>query len=261
MFVDYTAVTEVTGYKVSSEQIKRMYTRYHYAREKAAGKDVLEVACGSGQGLGYLKQKARLVVGADIDAKLLDLARSNYRNRPGIEIKYSDAHALEFPDNSFDMVILFEAIYYLADPGKFLREAKRVLRKDGILIVCSANKDLPDFNPSPYSHKYFSVPEIFSLFQENGFKENSVMGDCPVDKDSFKSRIISIIKKIAVSFHLVPKTMKSKELLKRLFFGELTALPPELTAELKDYRPLVLLESQYPDRKHKVIFTMGHNSK
>ena len=78
------------------------------------------------------------------------------------------------------------------------------------IIICTVNKDWEGFNPSPHSFKYFSVPELFSL----------------------KGKVISQIKQLAVKFHLIPKTMKGKEKLKRLFFGKLHPLPPEISEEM-----------------------------
>lgn len=66
MGFDYTSVTEITGCNVTSEQLQRMYARYRFASELCDDKEVLEVACGSGQGLGYLAKKAKRVVGGDI---------------------------------------------------------------------------------------------------------------------------------------------------------------------------------------------------
>ena len=51
-----------------------------------------------------------------------------------------DAQHLRFPDNSFDVVLLFEALYYLEDPVKFVSEAERVLRQRGVLNICTVNK-------------------------------------------------------------------------------------------------------------------------
>jgi len=69
MKTDYTSVTEIAGSKVSNEQLLRMAHRYHFAAGFCAGKDVLEVACGAGVGLGYLAKFAKRVVGGDIDQK------------------------------------------------------------------------------------------------------------------------------------------------------------------------------------------------
>jgi ubiquinone/menaquinone biosynthesis C-methylase UbiE len=74
-----------------------------------------------------------------------------------------DAHNLPFDDKSFDVVILYEAIYYLEHPERFIEEARRVLRENGTLLICTANKDWSGFNPSPYTYKYFSAPELFLL--------------------------------------------------------------------------------------------------
>ena len=62
---DYTHLTEIAGSKITGEQLQRMYNRYAFAAELSTGKDVLEVACGVGQGLGLLGCSAKSVVAGD----------------------------------------------------------------------------------------------------------------------------------------------------------------------------------------------------
>jgi len=73
--VDYTTVTEVTEHNVTREQIQRMYTRYYFAAEFCSGKEVLEVACGAGIGLGYMARRAKKIVGGDYDEKIVQIAK------------------------------------------------------------------------------------------------------------------------------------------------------------------------------------------
>ena len=137
---DYSKVTEVPGVKASSEQIERLVNRYKFAEQFCENKDVLEVACGSGQGLGYLAKKSKRVVGVDVEPENLKYAQDYYKDRNKIELQLMDAHQLKFEANSFDVVILYEAIYYLEKPDRFINEAFRVLRKNGILIIGTVNK-------------------------------------------------------------------------------------------------------------------------
>ncbi|HEY3277554.1 MAG TPA: class I SAM-dependent methyltransferase, partial [Syntrophorhabdaceae bacterium] len=113
--VDYTLVSEITGYNVAREQVQRMYTRYRFAGEFCKDKEVLEIACGSGQGLGYLAKVSKRVVGGDFDDKMVELAGLYYGTR--LEVRKMDAHQLPFDDRSLDVVILYEAIYYLHSPA------------------------------------------------------------------------------------------------------------------------------------------------
>lgn len=126
---DFTSVSELSGYRVTQEQITRMHTRYRFAADLCVGRDVLEVACGSGQGLGLLAKRAKSVVGGDFDPAIVALAQKHYGDR--IPVKQMNAHAIPFADQSLDVVIMFEAIYYLQDPLRFFRECKRVLRRGG----------------------------------------------------------------------------------------------------------------------------------
>src|SRR3989304_8935037 len=142
---EYVTVTELPRINAHKEQLERLVQRYCLASEYCKDKEVLEVARGGGIGLGYLARRARKVVGGDIDEKVLEFARRNYGNRRNIELRTLDAQRLPFADKSFDEVLLYEAIYYLPQPEKFVDEARRVLRDKGVLIICTVNKDWPGF--------------------------------------------------------------------------------------------------------------------
>jgi len=68
---DYTTVTETWGLPASSEQLAMQYFRYRMAADLCAGRDALEIGCGSGMGLPYLAERARMVVGGDYTMGLL----------------------------------------------------------------------------------------------------------------------------------------------------------------------------------------------
>lgn len=253
MPLNYITVTEIPGSKATKEQLARLYQRYHFASQFCKDKDVLEAACGGGMGLGYLSQTARKVVGGDLDDNIFKYAQDYYKGRDNIEFRKFDAQNLPFDDKSFEVVILFEAIYYLPKPETFVREARRVLKENGVLLICSANKDWTDFNPSPFSKKYFSAPELFSLVHQE-FSDVRLFGAFPVSKERIKDRIISALKRTAITFHFMPKTMKGKEKFKKIFFGKLVTLPEELKQGITEYLPLVEISNEHPNSQYKVLF-------
>ena len=254
MKTDYVHVTEVSGDDVSREQVQRMFTRYDFARQYCEGKDVLEVACGSGQGLGLLAGSARFVVGGDYSSPLLETARAHYGGR--IPLLRLDGHKLPFRAQSFDVVLLYEAIYYLESPDLFVEECLRVLRPWGKVIICNANKDLPDFNPSPHSYRYFSPCDFVELFEPRGLHA-ACFGDCEVDYDNPKQRLLSFAKQTMVRFDLMPKAMAGKKLFKRLVFGNLVPLPAELAEDSGVCTLPCEVDGGTADKKHKVIFVVA----
>lgn len=248
---DYQSVTELAGEEVSREQVERLAHRYLWAAGYCAEKDVLEVACGPGQGLALLATKARRLWAGDVTPALVRQARAVMRGRAGVlEL---DAQKLPFPESSLDVVILFEALYYLPDATGFLAECRRVLRPDGRVLIASANPDLWDFNPSPFSTRYFGVAELTELFQTAGFAP-AFCGHLPVDAVSWRQRLFRPVKKLAAEFGLIPKTMAGKKWLKRLVFGNLVSMPASVGAADVAWSEPAPLPTGQADQRFKVIY-------
>lgn len=250
--VKYTDVTEMAGEEISAEQLQRMIDRYGWAAAYCLDKDIVEVACGSGQGLGYLARGAKSVKGGDISNDVLAPARAYYGS--DIRIDTLDAMNLPYADGSADVVLMFEALYYVPEAGKFFAEAARILRPGGHLLVVSANRDLYDFNPSPYSHTYYSASMLSEALPRYGFEIAETAGGTPLAKVSLKQKILRPVKRVVVSMGLMPTTMTGKKLLKRLVFGEMVRMPVELTPDMGTPVKPDPVAADRPCMDYKVIF-------
>jgi len=110
--------------------------RYRFACNHVSGKDVLDVACGSGYGTGMIEASgAKKVIGVDKNPIAIRRAMLGYRG----EFVVMDAQDLKFPDNSFDVLVSFETLEHTNDYMKSFSEMIRVLRPDGTLIISVPN--------------------------------------------------------------------------------------------------------------------------
>lgn len=248
MTAEFVGVTELQGQRISREQLARMCHRYRWAQGICQNADTLEVACGAGQGLGILVQGAKSLVAGDFSPEVLATAIANF---PHASLSVFGAEKLPFPDDSFDCVLLFEALYYV-DAAAFFAEAERVLRPDGSLLIATANKDLYDFTPSPFTKRYLGAAELARELGDRGFAVE-LAGYIDTSRTGFRQRLLRPIKAVVSRFGLMPKTMRGKELLKKLFFGEMTVMPTDLTTIPFDYEPPEPIGTQ-ADRRHKVIY-------
>jgi ubiquinone/menaquinone biosynthesis C-methylase UbiE len=134
--LDYTTERMVPGrtdYKTFWEHI----FRYRFAIRYARGKRVLDIACGEGYGCAaLLKGGATSVIGIDISEDVCEHARNKY----GVDARQARADALPLPDGSVDLVVSFETIEHVPDPGLFIDECFRVLVRGGTLIMSTPNK-------------------------------------------------------------------------------------------------------------------------
>jgi ubiquinone/menaquinone biosynthesis C-methylase UbiE len=254
MVTDFQDVTEMAGEPITTEQLDRLCHRYAWASRYCSGKDVVELACGTGPGIGVLNGVARSFEAGDFSEPMVQRVRQHYGDR--VVVRQFDAQAMPYPDQSKDVLLIFEALYYLPDVPAFIRECRRVLRPGGVVLIATANKDLPDFNPSPYSHAYLGVAELAEQFGKAGF-EARCSGYLSVAAISMKQRLLRPVKQAVVASGLMPKTMRGKQLLKRLVFGKPVPMPAEIGASAGPMIEPTPLPAGVPDRSHKVIYCVA----
>lgn len=105
--------------------------------ERCRESAVLDYCCGNGDdALFVAKNGARSVVGIDLSAVSINNCRSRARSEgldDRVEFRVMDAEALDFPDNSFDMVMEYGVLHHL-ELETAMGELARVLKPDGAMI-------------------------------------------------------------------------------------------------------------------------------
>jgi ubiquinone/menaquinone biosynthesis C-methylase UbiE len=250
---DFTTVTETWGLGASPEQLAMQYFRYHMASELAPGGAVLEVGCGSGMGLPYLRAHAGMVVGGDYMMPLLREGRAHVPDTPLVRM---DAAHLPFLDRSFDAVLMLEMIYYLADQAAAVAEGRRVLKAGGKLMVCLPNRDRPDFNPSPFSTRYPNADEVAALFEQAGF-DARVYGAFAVEEESRRDRMLGPLRHLAVRYRLIPNSMRVKAMVKRVLYGRLPTLGAVHDGMADHTEAFALEPSGASDQRFKNLYAVG----
>ncbi len=150
--------------------------RYRFVAELATSKCILDVGCGDGYGsLMMAAAGAEFVIG--LDSSPGALAVSSYSRR--VAYCRADATQLPLPASSMDLVTCFETIEHVAKPELLLREAARVLRSDGSVVVSTPNalRTQPRHGVprNPYHVREF-VPEEFVELLESVFDGVQVLG-------------------------------------------------------------------------------------
>ncbi len=164
---------EFTGERFTPECVREIwyehYHRYAFAKNLVKDKKVLDAACGEGYGSHLLSENAVEVIGLDIDEKSIEHAKNKYKKNNLTFIEGSCSQ-LPFDDSCFDMVISFETLEHLEQQQEMLAEFKRVLRKDGVLIISTPDKkhysDATGFK-NEYHVKELYKQEFKSLLDEH----------------------------------------------------------------------------------------------
>ncbi|MFC1465281.1 MAG: class I SAM-dependent methyltransferase [Candidatus Brachytrichaceae bacterium NZ_4S206] len=256
---DFLSITETPGALLNREQLGRMALRYSLAAELAGGRRVLEVACGAGVGLGLLLGVARSLAACDYSTAALALAQQSTGAQ--VLLAAADAQHLPYAAGAFDLIVSFEAIYYLPQPAAFLSECHRLLAAGGRLLLSTSNPEWPFFAPGALSVHYPTAPELARLLQEAGFQSVALYGSLPVDRmlspwGAARARVRRLLLGVSVfrSDNLLTRALK------RLGYGTLTPLPPLLPASMRladPFHELTPLQADQPDRRHRVLFALA----
>jgi len=158
--------------------------RYVYAATFAAGKDVLDVACGVGYGTRTLADAgAASALGVDLSEAAVRYAADHYA-APNVRFAVGNAQALP-PDatESYDLVVSFETIEHLPDVGAYLAEMHRALRPGGTFLcstpdarLCSLLSRFRGGRPrNPHHLREYTLEQFLDVLQSR-FEVREVLG-------------------------------------------------------------------------------------
>ncbi len=98
------------------------------------GKDVLDVACGTGVLMpDYLERKVASVTGIDISPKMAEIARAKFP-QPEVTILCGDVETEDF-GKQFDCIVIYNAFPHFPDPERLIARLSGLLRPGGTLTV------------------------------------------------------------------------------------------------------------------------------
>ena len=151
---------------------------------RVAGR-VLDIGCGHGVLLERLQgaRRPHRAYGCDLSSAMCSRAAS--RN-PGTAIVQAEAEELPFADDSFHHVFMVEVLEHVPEPGRALREVKRILRAGGMFLVAVPNKDWFHYERHMHTREknqgideswhWYGAAEIKGLLSGCGFALRKVRG-------------------------------------------------------------------------------------
>lgn len=131
-------------------------------------RDMVDLGTGTGRILEVFSTHVKSGLGVDINMEMLSLARDRLKS-VGIvncQVRKGDIYSLNLPSGCADVVTIHHVLHFLDDPARVVKEAARLLRSKGrLLIVDFAPHDL-EFLRTEFSHRRL------------GFCDNDVTGWC-----------------------------------------------------------------------------------
>ncbi|MFC3193433.1 ArsR/SmtB family transcription factor [Marinicella sediminis] len=137
---------------------------------------VLDLGSGDGVLAELLAANSEHYVCVDNNNKAIKAAKDRLKHLNNVEFHQADIHQLVLPDNQFDHVLMLHVLTYSDDPLKVIKQAHRVCRPGGQLIINTLDQHPHEFVRTEYGHKNlgFDVTTLKQLCQKAGFEHVNV---------------------------------------------------------------------------------------
>ncbi len=134
---------------------------------------LLDIACGTAKGLLLFVNYDYELVGADYDLLLIEDNKQKYSDY-NINFIKEDITQTTFESESFDIILTMETFEHI-EPNKMLKELKRILKKDGYIILSTPQNSYNGICINP-EHLYEYSLDEFSTCVSNYFEIQKIIG-------------------------------------------------------------------------------------
>ena len=212
------------------------FHRYFCARELCRGKQVLDIACGTGYGTALIAETAARVVGVDIDHETIEGCRAAHS---GSNILYREGRVEQIPaeDAEFEVVVSFETIEHVNEAAqkKFFQEIQRVLKPDGLLIMSSPIRN--DATKNQFHIHELTAEEFLEALNTNfrhvrSFKQKIVLGSLIQQSASDSAVLYGIVAKEGEPIRPGAPEIESKYMIALASNQELPAVEASVTIDV-----------------------------
>ena len=130
-----------------------------------------DLGCGSGQTSAALAPFVSRVIAIDESSAMLAAARERIGHHANVELRNGSLEALPLDDGALDIAMLSLVLHFVVDPAAVIREAARVLRPGGCLLVVDMEPHEREEYRSTMGHLWlgFSVEQMSSWLESAGF--------------------------------------------------------------------------------------------
>ncbi|HVM78184.1 MAG TPA: metalloregulator ArsR/SmtB family transcription factor [Stellaceae bacterium] len=140
--------------------------------------DFLDVGTGTGRMLELFGPRVEHAVGVDLSREMLAVARANLE-RAGLgncSLRQGDMYQLPLASESFDATVFHQVLHYAEDPARAIREAGRVLRPGGRLVIVDFAPHEVESLRTEHAHRRlgFADEEVVQWLEEAGFDPGTI---------------------------------------------------------------------------------------
>ena len=123
-----------------------------------------DLGCGTGSLALALAQHVAAVHAVDGSAAMLLAARTRLAGQPNVVLSEGSLEALPLADASLDVAVLMLVLHHVAEPSRVLREARRVLRPGGRLLIT-------DMRAHEHEEYRLQMGHVWLGFEEHSLRE------------------------------------------------------------------------------------------
>lgn len=158
--MEYTGerfIPDNDGLEIEAEHVHR----YKAISSCLKNMNVLDAGCGTGYGSLLMSQNALSVTGIDISHETVEWCNEHYSAQQNLKFIQASLDSLPFNDSEFDCIVIFEVIEHVDKniQNMFLKEAKRVLKPSGTLIISTPNKSI--YTDKSGYHNPYHISEFY----------------------------------------------------------------------------------------------------